>query len=95
MIHGPNIGHKDDPAFQAKEAGWTAEMALCRERFQKAARFVLSLKDVQGDFARTRALHRYGQRHDVIAVIELKQYVEWVEAGRPKEWPSKERHEPA
>lgn len=92
MIQGPNIGHTDDPAFQAVEARWAAAREAAWQRFREAAGVIVSSSDKA--FRRT-VLRRYAREAGRDAGRQLADYCRWAWAGRPREWPPKERHEPA
>jgi hypothetical protein len=83
MNHGPNVGHKDDPAVRAQEATWAAERVAALQKFQGTAGYLLKLRGSDRyvpEFARFLTLH--GEP----ATRELWSYVEWCAAGRPREW---------
>ena len=46
LVNGPNIGHRDDPAFIATEERWAAEIAAAAERFQQVAAYFVRLERV-------------------------------------------------
>lgn len=70
---GPNVGHVDDPAFQAREARWAVERAAARARFRRAADYLGRLTAAP----RAAELGRFETLHGVVARRELEGYVCW------------------
>lgn len=70
---GPNVGHVDDPEFQAREARWAVERAAARERFWRSAEYLGRLTGAP----RAAELDRFEALQGVIARRELEGYVHW------------------
>jgi hypothetical protein len=79
--HSPNIGQ--GPEFDAKEARWREEIAAAFARFPAAAASVMGLDTKE---ARRAALDLYRGQHGDIAANTLQDYIEWLWAGRPKDF---------
>jgi hypothetical protein len=80
--NAPNIG-PPTAEFLAIEFRWKAEIAAAREHFMLTAQTIADLPTKE---ARREALSRYRADHGDIAANTLQDYIEWLWAGRPKDF---------